>query len=83
MEPKRNVSGHHAGIARAITFARGGGGGEEVQIYTALHRSGGPLFIIFLDDSVLLILKFCYQIPNILIRLLELHLVHAFALVPV
>merc|ERR1719245_327318 len=40
------------------------------------------VIILQIDNRILLILIFCYQIAHILIRLLKLHLIHAFALIP-
>merc|ERR1719445_2662420 len=40
------------------------------------------VIILQIDNRILLILIFCNQIAHILIRLLKLHLIHAFALIP-
>jgi len=58
-----------------------------VLVFVVRRRGGGDkeesLLLLFLvEDSVLLVLVLGDEVANVLVRLLELHLVHTFSLVP-
>merc|ERR1719336_66776 len=64
--------------------AHGGLAWEVSRVYACCGRNGNLLLVVFLvEDSVLLVLIFGDEIADVLVRLLELHLVHALSLVPV
>merc|ERR1739844_74293 len=57
----------------------------EATLCSLPSAQGSPcsIIILILVRCVLLVLIFSYQISDVLVRLLKLHLVHALALVPV
>merc|ERR1719284_1841863 len=66
-------------------FGRGFGTQEKsfVHICSTSPQVVGLLFIIVSKNGILLVLVLGNEIPDVLVRLLELHLVHALSLVPV